>query len=81
MTEICYRCQGNGKYLGNGMMMKDCDLCGDNAPAAKVSPVTLDKVDRRSKSYKKTIDDLMELNPKLSREDAVKLFDETYEKI
>jgi hypothetical protein len=68
-------------YLGNGMIMTECNICGDNAPITKVSPPSLDKIDRRSKSYKKTIDDLMELNKKLSREDAVKLFDETYEKI
>jgi hypothetical protein len=81
MNDVCYRCQGNGTYLGNGMMITDCELCGDNAQESKILPPSLDKIDRRSKSYKKTIDDLMELNPKLSRDDAVKLFDETYEKI
>ncbi len=81
MAELCCRCQGSGMYLGNGMIMTECNICGDFTPEKKTAPVTLDKVDRRSKSYKKTIDDLMGLNPKLSREDAVKLFDETYEKI
>lgn len=81
MTELCCRCQGSGMYLGNGMIMTECNLCGDNAQETKISPPSLDKIDRRSKSYKKTIDDLMGLNPKLSRDEAVKLFDETYEKI
>ena len=80
MTDLCYRCQGSGMYLGNGMIMTECNLCNGHSPQ-KVSAPTLDKVDRRSKSYKKTIDDLMDLNPELSREDVVKLFDETFDKI
>lgn len=81
MADLCYRCNGSGMYLGNGMIMTKCTLCTEYDMDKKKSTLTLDKVDRRSKSYKKTIDDLMYLNPELSREDAVKLFDETFDKI
>lgn len=77
MTDLCFRCGGSKMYMGNGMIMTPCTLCSDK----KEFVVTLDKVDRRSKSYKKTIDDLMELHPKMTRDEAVKLFDKTYENV
>ena len=79
---ICYRCNNTGKYLGNGMMQTDCTLCDDGivSPASTVVPPTSAALDRRSKSYKTAIDDIMTLNPKISRADAVKMFDDAYDK-
>jgi len=78
---ICHRCNNTGKYLGNGMMQADCTLCDDTALSASPSlPTTSATLDRRSKSYKTAIDDIMTLNPKISRADAVKMFDDAYDK-
>lgn len=81
---LCYRCNGTGKYLGNGMMQTDCNICDGltGTTGAKDSIATKDvKIDRRSQSYKDSIKEIMALNPDLTKEDAVKLFDETYNKV
>ena len=80
MTSICIRCCGTGTYLGNGMMITDCELCNDDTMESKPQHVTLDKIDRKSASYKKAIKDIMKLNPKISHKDAVKMFDDAYVK-
>lgn len=67
---ICYRCGGTGQYLGNGMMLTDCDACDEEQ--------VNDEIDRRSKSYRKAIKDIMDINPKISYQDAVKMFDKAY---
>lgn len=74
---LCVRCGGSGKYLGNGMMMADCNLCDDDSqPSELITP----KIDRKSKSYQNAIKDIMKLNPTISRPDAVKIFDKAYDK-
>lgn len=80
---LCHRCGGSGKYLGNGMMMTDCRIC-DEYGEVKALDHKDDKViaiDRRSQSYKDSIKKIMQLNPKITREEAVKMFDEAYEKV
>lgn len=75
---LCYRCQGTGQYLGNGMILTDCNLCnGDGKSVIIASP----KIDRKSSSYKKAIKDIMSINPSISREEAVKMFDQEYDKV
>ncbi len=85
----CIRCSGTGRYLGNGMMMADCTLCDENGevpsliaanPKMAVCNVKNVKLDRRSVAYKQAIDDIMASNNTLSRADAVKLFDDAYNK-
>ena len=75
---LCYRCGGTKKYLGNGMMLTDCNVCNKKYEPIEVS---ISKIDRRSESYRKAIKDIMSLNPTLSRIDAVKMFDSAYDKI
>lgn len=75
---LCYRCGGTGKYLGNGMMMTNCTLCDDEG---KVIPSSSPKIDRKSKSYQKAIKEIMEINPTISRAEAVKMFDKAYDKV
>jgi hypothetical protein len=81
---FCVRCAGAGKYLGNGMVMiecKDCDGFG-KVEAKKVDEKkSIDKVDRKSSAYKEAIKEIMTLNPDISREEAVKMFDNAYEKV
>jgi hypothetical protein len=80
MTDLCIRCGGSGMYMGNGMIMTECQLCKyGNVEARKKYP-PLDKVDRRSKSYNNAISDIMSTS-NISRAEAVKVFDETYDKI
>lgn len=74
---LCYRCQGSGKYLGNGMMMTKCLICENGHVKEESSGV----IDRRSKSYITAIKDIMAINPEITREEAVKMFDKEYEKI
>ena len=85
MSEKCYRCGGTGMYMGNGMIMTNCNQCNGNTSSStagkdKITPPTLDKVDRRSKSYRDTIKNIM-LASDVCHDDAVKIFDETYDKI
>lgn len=83
MTDLCYRCGGSGLYMGNGMIMTPCDKCPEKSQITKVIPQarqSLDNVDRRSKSYRDTIKNIMD-SSNISHSEAVKVFDETYEKI
>jgi len=78
---LCIRCGGSGKYLGNGMMMTDCNLCDeDNNEVSENKPKITPKIDRKSKSYQAAIKDIMALNPTITRPEAVKMFDEAYHK-
>ncbi len=78
----CYRCNDTGTYMGNGMMMTDCELCSEIVSEKPVKEVpAIDKINRRSKAYQTAIKELMDINPEMSRDDAVKLFDKTYAKV
>jgi hypothetical protein len=71
----CIRCQGTGRCMGPGRMMMDCNLCGDNAEHITVKPL---KINKRSSSYKKGIDDILQAQPTLSKIEAEKLFEDAY---
>jgi hypothetical protein len=77
MAKLCIRCGGSGMYLGNGMMMTDCELCNEEEYEQKEAP-SLDKINRNSKSYQKAIKDIMAINPDITRKEAIKMFDEAY---
>lgn len=75
---LCIRCGGTGRYLGNGMMMTDCALCDEDNEVEnpQISPM----IDKKSKSYQTAIKDIMALNPTITRQEAVKMFDKAYHK-
>lgn len=75
---LCHRCGGTGKYLGNGMMMTNCTLCDDDG---RIVETKEPKIDRKSKSYQKAIKDIMAINPTISHTEAVKMFDNAYDKV
>ena len=82
---LCIRCGGTGRYLGNGMMMADCNLCDDGQYLPEKSEKSEKseknpKINRKSASYKKAIKDIMLLNQEISRDEAVKMFDSAYNK-
>ena len=82
---LCRRCGGTGRYLGNGFVLTDCNQCPDEAyeheVSHKIKQITpLDKIDRRSKSYRDAIKDIMNINKNISYQEAVKMFDEAYVK-
>lgn len=53
----CIRCNGTKKYLGTGYILTDCDLCLEKeAVPVESKPFLLDK---RSKSYRKAVEDIM----------------------
>jgi hypothetical protein len=85
---LCIRCGGTKKYLGNGFVITDCELCKSSSISTtnaynsnSNSNQDLSKIDRRSSAYKKAINDLLAINTDMSRKDAVKLFDDTYNKV
>jgi len=75
---LCYRCGGSGKYMGNGMMLTDCTMCDDLNDNGDTATLVAPKVDRKSRSYRKAIADIMQLNPEITRIEAVKMFDDAY---
>ncbi len=82
---VCYRCGGSKKFMGNGMVMMTCYHCDEQGRelAEEKKPELVNgapPIDRRSQSYKKAILDIMELNPLISRDEAVKIFDTEYQK-
>lgn len=79
---FCIRCKGTGRYLGNGMITTDCELCAekDLEEIQQKKEIPLAKIDRKSKSYQKAIKDILASNPTLTRPEAIKLFDEAYNK-
>jgi hypothetical protein len=78
IMSLCIRCNGTGRYLGNGMMMTDCALCDEDNVSEQ--PTITPKIDRKSKSYQSAIKDIMALNPTITRQEAVKMFDKAYHK-
>lgn len=83
MSNLCIRCGGTGQYMGNGMMLVycDCDEMENNKEMKQKEAPPLNKIDRRSAAYRTAIDKLMTSYPKLSRHDAIKLFNDTYDKV
>jgi len=80
----CPTCIGSGEIFGGGFMMKDCPLCDGlgkiyDKPVDSVKPTQV-VIDRRRKSYKESIAKIM-ASEDISRDDAVKIFDEEYAKI
>ena len=77
---LCVRCGGNGKYMGIGFAMRDCELCAELENSNIKTEGKTMQPDKRSKAYKDAINDLMKTN-NMSKRDATKLFDETYARI
>jgi hypothetical protein len=83
---FCNACTGTGKKMGNGMIIIDCTLChgtGDFEDnfSDKNQGQIVSSIDRRSKSYKEAIKEIMNLNPLTTKKEAEKLFLETYDKV
>lgn len=78
MGNICIRCNGKREYLGNGFMMTDCELCLEKDNEKET--IALDKINRNSKSYLQAIREIMASNPDVSRKEAIKIFDEAYQR-
>lgn len=80
----CIRCGGTGKYLGNGMMLIDCNRCdgfGNEIEENIDKKPEKNSIDKRSKAYKDAIKDIMKLDSNLSRFDAEMMFEKTYDKV
>ena len=76
---LCIKCGGTGEYLGNGMIITNCNAC-DGESFKKKTITSKTPINRKSKSYQDAIKDIMAINPDISREDAVKMFDKAYNK-
>lgn len=76
----CRVCTGSGKLLGMGMMYVECRNCdGYGTLEKKEERKEVVIVDKRSKSYKDALIKIMDRTG-TTREQAVKIFDEEFEK-
>ncbi len=78
---ICTRCAGSGLKRTNGNMFEDCKDCNKTGKIADKAIKTVTVIDKRSKEYKTAINEIMALNDKISRDEAVKIFDETVDNV
>jgi hypothetical protein len=74
----CTRCMGTGRCMGPGRMFVDCTLCGDDVINEQSTVAKPAKINKRSASYKKGIQDILKASPSLSKIDAEKLFEDAY---
>ena len=73
---LCIKCGGTKKYLGNGMILSDCEPC-----TRKIDNTPLVSINRKSKSYLNAIKEIMEIHPGITKAEAVKLFEKTFAKV
>lgn len=83
MSNLCIRCGGTGQYMGNGMMLVycDCDETENSMEMKQNKAPPLNRIDRRTEAYRNAISNLMKSYPKLTRHEAIKLFNDTYDKV
>lgn len=59
----CIRCNDTKRYLGTGYIVIDCDACAHKEADKSLSDTSLDAkdvaIDKRSRSYRKAIEDIM----------------------
>lgn len=83
--EHCITCAGTGTLMGSGFMNRECWVCDgigkldinmikDDLADDKPKPA----IDKRSKAYKEAINDIMKVNPSLSRKDCESVFEKEY---
>lgn len=73
----CIRCNDTKKYLGTGYIVIDCDACAHEEAEKVLYEMKLDTkdvvIDKRSRSYKKAIEDIM-IAANVSKTDAEAMF-------
>lgn len=73
----CIRCNDTKKYLGTGYIVIDCDACVHEEAEKALYEMKLDTkdvaIDKRSRSYKKAIEDIM-IAANVSKTDAEAMF-------
>ncbi len=88
---FCTKCAGSGEYRGNGMITVTCTSCfghgllddKDEEETEKLAMETgvIDKkIDRRSKAYRDAIKKIMDINPSITYQDSVKMFEKEFER-
>ena len=68
--------------MGSGMMSIDCPTCKGRGTIDWKEPPSFHKIrlDKRSTTYKKSVNEIMALDKSLSYKEASKLFDYEFEK-
>ena len=73
----CIRCNDTKKYLGTGYIVIDCDACIHEEASSALHDMKLDTkdvvIDKRSRSYRKAIEDIM-IAANVSKTDAEAMF-------
>lgn len=77
---FCLKCAGSGKFRSNGMMLIDCPDCNGTGDCEETEPEYI-AIDKSSRAYKDAIKEIMELNPGISRANAAKMFEDTYDNV
>ena len=76
---VCTKCYGTGEFFGQGMMLQKCK-CKEKKSIVhsisepKQSPRNI-PIDRRSKIYRDAVADIMKIHPKITRHEAVEMFE------
>lgn len=78
---FCDKCAGAGEILGNGMIKIECSKCNGEGSYELEEISKKKRIDKKSKAYKDAIKEIMALNSNINREEAVKLFEKTYDQL
>lgn len=85
IMQHCLTCAGSGTLMASGFTTRTCPICdgyGKIDIEDSIEEIKRDKpvIDKRSKAYKEAINDIMKVNPTLSRKDCESVFEKEYYK-
>ena len=82
MHKRCNLCCGTGFYIGAGLLTRNCENCSGSGKIYEEDDdiAALEKL-RQTSSYEEAVDKIHALNPEGSREEAVKIFEDEFDRI
>jgi hypothetical protein len=82
MNKRCLSCQGSGRMMGGGMMMKDCEIC--NGRGSTILPdsdeAQLEKL-KKTSGYEEAIQKIKDTDKSITDEKAQEIFDAEFKKL
>lgn len=76
----CRTCQGSGTIMGGGMIYHDCEECHGSGKVQKAKDEISYLEVKQSESFQDAIAEIKSIDPKLSNNDAEKLFEKQFYK-
>jgi hypothetical protein len=80
-TKRCSTCVGSGKVMGGGMLYSDCDVCDGTGKLIVEPPPLVFKLTKDNLRYKEAIQNIKELDPSLTDEEAEEIFNKELNKL